>query len=368
MGVGLAESGVGEKVAGTKPTFRLVQVLRGVAALMVVAHHTTIMLWQRDRLYVGTWIQGSAGVDIFFVISGFVMTISSAPLRHAIAPAKTFLVRRLERIVPMYWLITTVKVVVVLLVPALALNALGGWHHVLASYLFLPSVSAEGRLEPVVVVGWTLNYEMAFYLLFAGALALRWRPWIALAPVLLGIPLLYLAPLRWLLMLPLPSVFYIQTVLWEFLFGMVLGAGVGWVRRLPWGWGAVLVCGGMVLLLSQAMPGLSYWRGFLWGGPALAVVAGAISLERRWGARSPRWALEMGDASYSIYLVHTLTLPLVGLLLVRLPHGWRGEFVVALVMAMVLSAMSGEVVYRLVERPLMRWFTGRRRTAVPVNG
>ncbi len=367
MGVGPAESSVGEKVAGAKPTFRLIQVLRGVAALMVVAHHATIMLFQRDRLSIGTWIQGSAGVDIFFVISGFVMTISSAPLRHAVRPARTFLARRLERIAPMYWLVTSVKVLVVLLVPTLALNGLGGWHHALASYLFLPSMSAEGRLEPVVVVGWTLNYEMAFYVLFAGALALRWRPWVGLAPVLLGVPLLYFAPVHWLMALPLPSLFYIQTVIWEFLFGMLLGAGVGWVRRLPWGWGAALVSAGLTLLFTQASPGTSYWRGLFWGGPALAVVAGVISLERRWGARSPRWALEMGDASYSIYLVHTLTLPAVGVLLLRWPHGWRGEVDAALFVAVVLSAMSGEVVYRLVELPMMRWFTGRRRTAVPVN-
>lgn len=355
------------RVAGAKPTFRLIQVLRGIAALMVVAHHTSILLFQRDRLPVRTWMQGSAGVDIFFVISGFVMTISSAPLRHAIAPARTFLSRRLERIVPMYWLVTTVKVIVILLAPALALNGLGGIHHVLTSYLFFPSVSAEGRLEPVVVVGWTLNYEMAFYLLFAGALALRWRPWVACAPVLAMLPLLFFAPLRWLLLLPLPSIFYIQTVLWEFLFGMLLGAGIGWARRLPWGWGAVLLTGGFALLLTQDLPGTSFWRGLLWGGPALAVVAGAVSLERRWGARSPRWALEMGDASYSIYLVHTLTLPFLGVLLLRWPHGWRREIALAFCVAMVMSALSGEVVYRLVERPIMAWFRGRRRTAIPVN-
>lgn len=367
MGVGRAESSVQGKVAGAKPTFRLVQVLRGLAALLVVAHHATILLGQRDHLPVGTWMQGSAGVDIFFVISGFVMTLSSAPLRHAVHPARTFLARRLERIVPMYWLVTTIKVVVVLLAPTLALNGLGGWHHTLASYLFLPSMSGEGRLEPVVVVGWTLNYEMAFYLLFAGALAMRWRPWFSLAPVLAGLPLLVFLPLPWLLRLPLPSLFYIQTVLWEFLFGMLLGAGVGWVRRLPWGWGALLVCGGLASILAQNLVATSFWRGFFWGVPALAMVAGAISMERRWGARSPHWALEAGDASYSIYLTHTLTLPLVGVLLLRWPHGWHGEIALALTVAIALSALSGEIVFRVVERPIMRWFTGRRRSAVPVN-
>lgn len=367
MGVGAASSSGEDRIAGAKPTFRLIQVLRGIAALMVVGHHATILLFQRDHLPVPNWIQGSAGVDIFFVISGFVMTISSAPLRHAAHPARTFLARRLERVVPLYWLVTSVKVALLLLLPTLGLNGLGGWHHVVTSYLFIPHLSTENRMEPVVVVGWTLNYEMAFYLLFAGALAWRWRPWLALAPVLVAVPLLYFAPLRWVLHFPLAVRFYTQTVLWEFLFGMVLGTVVARVRRMSWGWGGVLAAGGFVLLLLQSSPGTSYWRGILWGGPALAVVMGAVAMERRWGARSPRWALEMGDASYSIYLIHTLTLPLVGVLLLRWPHGWQGEIPLAFCVAVVLSALSGEVVYRVVERPVMGWFKGRRRSAVPVN-
>ena len=69
-----------------------------------------------------------------------------------------------------------------------------------------------------------------------------------------------------------------------------------------------------------------------------------------------------------IYLVHTLTLPAIGLSLVRWRHGWPGEIAVALCFTVLLSALSGEVVYRTVERPMMKWFNGRRRTAIPANG
>ncbi len=353
--------------ARTKPTYRLVQVLRGVAALIVVAHHGTIMLWERDHLVLQTWIAGGSGVDIFFVISGFVMVVSTANRKPNLAAAKTFLLRRLERIAPMYWLVTTVKIALLVAAPALALNGLGGWHHVVSSFLFWPSLSAEHTFEPVVVVGWTLNFEMLFYLLFAGALAARWRPLIALAPLLALVPLLYFVPLRWLLLVPVPLGFYISSVLWEFLYGMALGAAVMWVRRLPWGWGAVLVFGGFAVLLLHAAPPMNYWRGLFWGLPALAIVAGAVSMEHRWGGRSPHWALEIGDASYSIYLVHTLTLPAIGMLLVRWRHGWPGEIAVALAVTVLLSALCGELVYRAVERPILLWFNGRRQTAIPVN-
>ncbi|HLI77921.1 MAG TPA: acyltransferase family protein, partial [Acidobacteriaceae bacterium] len=157
------------------------------------------------------------------------------------------------------------------------------------------------------------------------------------------------------------------TVLWEFVFGMLLGASVERLRRAPIWLGLPLVFAGLCPLLLWNAPGVSYWRGAMWGIPAAAVVAGALMLEKQWGARSPRWALELGDASYSIYLLHTFTLPAIGLWLARWPHRWPGEVAVCLLVSVVLSALSGDLAYRLLELPTMRWFKGRRRTAVPVN-
>lgn len=349
----------------SRPTFRLIQALRAVAALMVVAHHATIMLGERNHLPIGNWFNGASGVDLFFVISGFVMTISSAPLRSVAHPARTFLARRLERVVPLYWLVTTAKVAVLLLVPALGLNAIGNARYVLDSYLFVASYNPEGALEPVVVVGWTLNYEMGFYLLFAAALLLRRRwLWVVL-PSLLGLAM-------WRMMHvpvgPVPLQFFQNTLLLEFLFGTLLGVGVQWVRRVPWGVGLVLAASGFLPLLLWPAPMFSVERGVLWGVPALAVVAGAISLEARWGAHTPRWFLALGDASYSIYLSHTFALPAIGLLLGHMRQGGAGEVPLALLGVVVCATVAGELVYRWVERPMTRWFKGRRRTAVPVVG
>jgi peptidoglycan/LPS O-acetylase OafA/YrhL len=84
-----------------KHTLLLVQVLRAIAALMVVAHHATIMTMERIDPTKSTWLSGAAGVDLFFVISGVVMTISAASLRKAPHPMRTFVRRRVERIVPL---------------------------------------------------------------------------------------------------------------------------------------------------------------------------------------------------------------------------------------------------------------------------
>ena len=347
----------------SRPTYRLIQVLRAIAALMVVLHHATITLLARNHFSMTEWINGASGVDIFFVISGFVMTISSAPLRSATHPARTFLARRIERVVPMYWIVTAVKVAVLLVVPAWGLNGLGTPGHVLGSFLFIPSFNPTGALEPVVVVGWTLNFEMAFYVLFAVALALRVRLlWIITPPLLCFALFRVFHPPAG----PMWVQFFESTLVLEFLLGVLLGLALPWVRRLPWPLGLMLLVGGFLPLLLWAEPNFDFWRGVRWGVPALAVVAGALSLEHRWGARSPRWALELGDASYSIYLVHTFALPAVAVLLPHVVrHAWRGEIAVSMAIMLVVSAAAGEVAYRLVERPITDWFKGRRRTAIP---
>jgi peptidoglycan/LPS O-acetylase OafA/YrhL len=344
-----------------RPAYRLIQVLRAVAAVMVVAHHTTILMFAR-QFWTGNWVNGGGGVDIFFVISGFVMTISSAPLRQAPHPARTFLARRLERILPLYWALTTFKVLTVVVAPALAANALGGWWHVAASYLMLPSLDPGRGMDPVLLVGWTLNFEMAFYVLFAVALATRTALLKVLAPALL------LAALLATLKVPAPGVtgFYLNTMVLEFLYGMVLATLLHRAVRVPEPLAWALALGGFYALCELPEVLFAY-RGYTWGLAALCTVWGAVALERRWGPRAPRWLLELGDASYSIYLVHGFVLPLAGFALVRLATRAHATERVELGCIVAFATLCGEAVYRGLERPMMQWFKGRRKTAVPAN-
>ena len=332
--------------------------------MMVVVHHATLTLHDRERWPVNYWLNGASGVDIFFVISGFVMTISSAPLRKQLHPARIFLVRRLERIVPMYWIVTTFKLVTLLVAPALAVNAMGTWWHVIASYLFLPSRDALGTHEPLLSVGWTLNFEMAFYALVAVILATRASLLKVAAPVLIFVALVQYLPQPGM---PQAVLWYERPMSLEFLFGILLALGLHRVRKLPaWIAVALMVCG-LMLLFGWYEPIFSPWRGVEWGIPALMVVGSAVALEGRIGAWAPRWALELGDASYSIYLTHDLVLPAVAILLTKvfIPSSTAIDCCIALMA--VAAALGGEAVYRLVELPIMRRFKGRRRTAVPAN-
>lgn len=350
-----------------RPTYRLIQVLRAVAALMVVFHHETLMMW--DRLRVATvghnWVEGAAGVDIFFIISGFVMTISSAPLVGTRHPARTFLARRLERVVPMYWLLTTLKVLLILALPSDSANGLVGWKHVMASYLFLPVRVGE----PVLVVGWTLTFEMAFYALFALALRMRVRPITLLGPVSVAV----VAYCR--LATPSRTPFQIflryygdYSMVLEFVVGMLLALALPWVKRLPVWLAAACALLPWYWLFRWGSANWSHWRVFGWGGLAFLIVLGALALEEPVGRLTPRWLLELGDASYSIYLTHGFVLPVCAAVLLRLPQGILGAKWVILAALLALSALVGDLVYRLVELPITRWFKGRRRTAVPAVG
>lgn len=352
----------------SRPTYRLIQVLRAVAALMVVFHHETEMMW--DRLRVPTlghnWVNGGAGVDIFFVISGFVMAISSAPLVSTPHPARTFLARRLERVVPMYWLLTLLKIALVLAHPSDSVNGLGGWQHVVGSFLFLPDLKTG---TPVLLVGWTLVFEMAFYALFALALALRVRALAFVAPVLIAITLWcrFSGPgiNIWTRTI---SHFGRQSLVLEFLFGMILALALPWLKRLPLWLGVILALAPWYSLCTWTWPNDSNWRALQWGLLALSIVAGALALESHIGRFTPKWMLELGDASYSIYLTHGFVVPLCATLLLQMPHAVLGARAALLIGMLVLCALVGDAVYRLVELPITRWFKGRRRTAIPAVG
>ena len=336
----------------TQKTFYNVQALRAVAALMVVAHHA-IICW-RDLL-VGDanvplpWENGAAGVDIFFVISGFVMAVSLPGGAGGTERARSFLRRRLVRIVPLYWCFTTLKLLHLWWSTPPGERVGGGWWHVVASYLFIPSMDGYGLSYPLLPVGWTLTFEMLFYGLFAVALALEVVPLAFLAPTL-GLAALA----GWSGVVPWP-VFLVQDapLVLEFLFGVILGQGA--LRgRLPGGvWAVALLAGGFAAISVVPVP--HAWRTFAWGLPAAAVVAGALALEGKTGRRLPRWLLEAGNASYAIYLVHLPVLAVLWPIMRRLGRTGDSALVEVTVYALGLSLLAGEAVHRWIELPLLRW-------------
>lgn len=328
---------------------RSIQYLRGVAALGVVVFHAAARAG-------GSFGVGAAGVDIFFVISGFIMwevTCRRTP------PPGEFLLRRAQRIVPLYWLVTLGTAALAILAPAALPAMRPTLAHVGQSLLFIPHVAPDGLIAPLIVPGWTLSYEIFFYLIFAFALLapVRFRAWLVsatLAGLVLARPLGDTHNALWST--------YTDPILLEF------GAGVwlGWARsrdRLPGRWvAALLIAAALVALAWTSISAIDVSRArvLLWGLPAVLLVTGFVSLERHRGV--PAWpAMQLlGDASYSIYLIHGLAISAAVRVLVAV-----GSFPPPAIfaIALVVGVASGLVLYACLERPLSGWFS--RKAAQP---
>jgi exopolysaccharide production protein ExoZ len=158
-----------------------------------------------------------------------------------------------------------------------------------------------------------------------------------------------------------------NTIVVEFIFGVVLARLVLRGRSLPTPIAVGFVIAGFALILVVP-EGPEIFRTLTWGLPALMIVAGAVALERRAATMLPRWLLELGDASYSIYLTHGFVVPVIGLGF--LYFGWTGlpAEAMAVLAGLFASAIVGTVVYRVVERPitfaLKRPATFQRATAL----
>jgi exopolysaccharide production protein ExoZ len=298
-----------------------------------------------------------AGVDVFFVISGFVIVHASAPLFGTPGGPARFLGRRLGRVVPLYWAATTLFLLVSHAAPGAVHGADGGPGYVLRSYLFIPARRPDGLVEPVFGLGWTLDFEMLFYVVLAPLLRLPRALAVAAATGLLG--------------------------------GLVAAGAAGLVGGVVWGtWASPIVgefCAGMLVALGAERARLgrparaalvvlavailaaapAAWpRPLAAGGPAVLLLLAAISgggasahpgFERVGLERvGERW----GDASYALYLSHPFVMRPATLVWRHLwPHLGRGGDAASLLCAAVELAAAQAVallLHRRVERPLAR--------------
>ena len=345
------------------------QDLRALAALAVTLSHI-----MGDIAYHGgpslfsRYYAGAAGVDLFFVISGFVMVYASSDLFAARGGPAIFLGRRLARIVPLYWVATGVY--------ALVQIGQGKWgvvrpDLVLTSLVFWPYADAEGLHLPIYGIGWTLDCEMFFYLVFALGLPFRRR---------LGVPLvagglLGLVLLGSLVSLPQPLRFLANPILIDFLLGMGLGTLhlAGWRLTPRLALAAVLLAAALFAAATlagfNAVPNVPdrFPRWIAWGIPAALLFAGTVLRGGR--AAAPRPALLLlGDASYALYLLHPLVIigmrPLLPLLVAQL-SGFPGGFVAAgllfFIATLALIVLGALAIHLWFERPLARWLGRDRR-------
>jgi peptidoglycan/LPS O-acetylase OafA/YrhL len=353
-----------------------VQALRAIAALLVVFVHLSGSSGFEARYLGGSswfsWLNlsGNTGVDLFFVISGLIMTVTTWRTFGAPGSPQRFLWRRVTRIYPLYWLITTPILALYLVSPDSVNSHADHPPSIVASYLLLPQ---QGL--PLLLVGWTLVYEMYFYLLFALGMLLgrRWFGWLigAWAAVTVILHLTVGSTDN-------PFLGLVSSLLsLEFVFGVVIGYAIVHgrivypVAVLTAG---VLAVAGLFSYLGRS--GLHDFpsEAFRVFGPGLAmalVVYGAVGLETRHELVAPGFLQRWGDASYSLYLIHVPMLTALGMVLAKLVSPGPVLHVVGIVAVPAALIVAARLSYRLIEHPLQKFFhrwPARRPATEPVVG
>lgn len=346
-----------------------IQALRGIAALSVVVNHFFKLASEQSvgRSYIwtsGIGPLGAAGVDLFFIISGFVMVISAAD--QGMRPIE-FLVRRALRIYPLYWFFTTVLLVL----------ALRGYFspefwstgYLVASYLLVPYARPNQLVEhvPLLGQGWTLCYEIYFYLIFSLSLG-RSRKF----PVIQTSLMLALFFIITTLVDAPGAIRYVASspLILEFILGMFAARLYRWISR-SWRYPRskifpfLLLCAGGWWALSAVRLGDELWvaRATAFGIPCLVIVLGTLMLELS-GWQPGRFLSFLGDASYSIYLSHGVFLALASYVLFGQSHMLKFPDVFGLAGSLA-AVLVGIATFIFAEKPLRRFIRARRSQKSP---
>ena len=320
-----------------------VQYLRGIAAMLVVLHH----------LYFQSTQLGPYGVKVFFVISGFVMWHTTLLADISVT---AFWRRRIVRIVPLYWIFLSILLAVALFAPQYLNSTVVTPETVIKSYFFIPYYNtSQNIIAPLLVPGWSLNYEMFFYFIFGVSLLVKPD---ALRAILVGAFLWSLALLGQRLHSKFPAAeTYTNPNILLFFNGVMLAVIYRTYGASSLILGVILISSG-VLLGSFGAPGdLGFVESFIGLSPTL-IVAGILALETAL-RRLPSQVLHtIGNASYSIYLSHLFFLRLSEL-------GWRSFMplgssqvlqVTYVAFTFVFAIAGGIAVHYFIERPMLLFF------------
>ncbi|MCP4185035.1 MAG: acyltransferase [Hyphomicrobiales bacterium] len=308
------------------------QVICAFAALNVVLLHSLFTANSYElptRLFAALnkseW--GNSGVDLFFVISGFVMIYTQWQKPKS---ANEFFKNRVIRIVPLYWALTLLFATIFIVMPAAFRDTSITITHYVSSLLFVSNIVADKN--PLLFMGWTLEYEMLFYAIFSVGILFPSKS------------AKFLFPVVFLVLLPLVT--RIDFIVLESIFGMcaaVIFLKVPQIKfALPVFLASVIVLGIDVFAETQLH------RALKWGVPSFFVVLSACYLPQL----KNRALIMLGDASYSIYLIQVFTI----VIFYKLTR-WVPDFVpndLIIVACVTFTANAGIVLFYIFEMPLVK--------------
>lgn len=353
-----------------------VQVLRGLAALLVVLFHCAAVQKlgidpSREAeiaLLSGFWDRGYAGVDLFFVISGFIMVYVTRHKRFEAKDVGGFLYNRITRIYPLWWVFASIMamyffVIYGQFVPPDRSHVGTGFEYYIKSLFLIPQAEV-----PILGVGWTLIHEVYFYIIFALFLFFDPRK----LPVFL---LLWLGVILLCNMMGLNrtgSQEYWPVILsWltlEFIAGafvaLLITQGIFKFEKLALGLGGALLCLAMLYYTDTSFTLTNWGRVAVYTFPFVFLTYGLVVYEKKNTINFPKFLILLGDWSYSLYLSHYLVFLTIKRLMESseaiLPRnlhfqaeGWIDNLiftVISLIATIIFSALC----YKFIESPLLR--------------
>lgn len=316
-----------------------VQLLRGIAALLVITYHISVKAEQKGLAQEHYFSIGSCGVDLFFIISGFIMCYTT----NVNTTCKSFIESRLTRVFPPYWILTTIALIVFIIKPSLV-NSSGGNTSILASYFLLPTGD-----KFLVQNGWTLSYEMVFYFFYALCLYfVPTRKNLATCFVLL---ILFASGY----MFDSKENPFLSFIFNDLFLEFVLGILAFEIHKR---YSFNFITSAFTLLLSVAMLVLfngafSGYRVIFFGIPMFLLFISVLNLEGYLHKQSKLSFL--GDISYSLYLVHPFVLSPIAMILIVI--GVQSNILFFAVL-MSVSIMASYVFYQKIEYPITKKIKG----------
>ena len=332
------------------------QVLRGFAAFLIVLFHAIHDVNSLYALEKGALFPNPTaliyGIDLFFVISGFIM-VYTAYGKTGVTQAKGFLLRRIIRVVPLYWFFTFVLLFAFTVMPLIIDNLSFSPEEFIKSLLFIPYRDSVGGFYPFLKIGWTLNYEMYFYGVFALCMLLPIRFFM---PALSVFFLVTLFAKSYVLPEGIIREFYGNMIILNFL----VGAWIGYIYKKGWrlpskavflGFAFVFISFIWSAYAQEFQEKTGVWfprRELSWLSVALLVLPKGVS-----NIKFPKWSIFIGDSSYSLYLAHSFA---IGALIAVISVSGIASILspwLVFVLCIVVAIIAGSLSYLLIEKPLL---------------
>ena len=331
----------------------LLQVYRGMAAILVVMVHITIKSAENlnQVTFFNLFLVGWSGVDYFFVLSGFIMVYVHRSAIGKKDQLKSFLVKRAVRIYPIYWIITLTLWCLFLVIPGFANNQDLSLGNLIVSLLLIPQ-----KDQPILEVGWTLIYEINFYLLFSIAIWLKPKHSVPLLSAWLLVTILHY---RKIVKFP-QDFFLLATVFGEMNLELVLGCLAAYIvikynnniGKYRWTLFGIANLGYVFLGMLVAWTNIGFERITTFGVLAAMLIIAATSIDLKDFPKIPYLLIFLGEASYSIFLTHVPVISAITKILQKANLGKYFDGFFAPALLAVFAVVFGCIFYSLIEKPL----------------